>query len=628
MHVVTAVLAFAVAALYLVIAVDVVPRLARVATDPGPVLRTARWGAAAFFLGCAVTHVGIGVGMLRDHEHTGTGRLLLVHVLPHLAQVAGGLTFIVIAQRRLDIRLAPKLVAERLDRRVRRGGLAADVSSTLAGVGLDASAVLAAVTRSVEQELGGTCAAVLPGDAGPPAALQAIHPGRVQRHGGDTRIAAPMRAGDGVVGALTAGRATPYDEDDAAFLQDLADRAGMALANAALHGEVLAGAVSLQRALLPYAVAAPEGVEVAGRYRAAGDHGEVGGDWYDTVALPGGGVALVVGDVEGHDLVAASVMGLVRGAVRAYALEGHPPSVVLERVNDFVFSAGIERLVTLGYAELYTDGRTLTIALAGHPAPLVVPTDGPAAVLDVAPGLPLGVAPGQQWPERTCLLPRGALVVLYTDGLVDRPTSPGDPVAHLLEVAGGARPATAVGVADALLAGAPTSDDVAVLVVRTTTERAPVAQRSLPPQRISAGIARIWVADLLELWTTSGLLPPVAVGSDATEVVQLLLTELVSNAVRHSDGPVGLRAQLLGPCLRIDVSDNSHRMPLLRRPGLGETSGRGLVLVDTLATTWGVDLTEHGKSVWFACDLTAAPAPVGGLDGIDEAALLAAFSDE
>jgi serine phosphatase RsbU (regulator of sigma subunit) len=128
-------------------------------------------------------------------------------------------------------------------------------------------------------------------------------------------------------------------------------------------------ATTLQRALLPQKVLNPPGVAVATRYRGASGHENIGGDWYDTIALPDGALALVIGDVEGHDLTAASVMGLVRGAMRSYALEGHPPSVVVEQVNTFLLSTDIERLVTLAYVQLYPEDRILTATLAGHPAP-------------------------------------------------------------------------------------------------------------------------------------------------------------------------------------------------------------------------------------------------------------------
>jgi hypothetical protein len=179
-------------------------------------------------------------------------------------------------------------------------------------------------------------------------------------------------------------------------------------------------ATTLQAALLPHRLATPDGIATAARYRAAGAYADIGGDWYDTVPLPSGGVALVIGDVEGHDLVAASLMGLVRAAVRSYALEGHAPSVVLERVNRFLATTGTERLVTMAYVEVYPDDRLLTVALAGHPAPLLLPDDGRDARCSTSsPGScwvcqrrPVGGAhPADAAPDRAAALHRRAAAV-------------------------------------------------------------------------------------------------------------------------------------------------------------------------------------------------------------------------
>ena len=626
-----AVLAFAVALLYLVIAVDVVPRLARVATDPGPGLKAARWGAAAFFLGCAATHVGIGVGMLTDHEHTGQTRLLLVHVLPHVAQVAGGITFILIAQRQLDIRLAPRLVAERLDRLVRRGVLAAEVSATLARVGLDAEAVLGAVTASAERELGGSCAVSLA--EGRPAGLAgaAVRTGVAQRSAdgaGDPEVAAPLRAGDGALGALTARRTDPYDDDDVEFLQDLADRAGMALANAALHGEVVAGALSLQHALLPYALTAPAGVEVAARYRAAEDHSDVGGDWYDTIALPGrrrrAGHRRRRGPRPGRRLGdgarAGRRPGVRPGGAPALGRAGAGRRLPGQRRDRAPGHPRVRRAVRRRPDPHGGAGRSPRAAgRAGGRAARPRSTCRPGRRSASRPGT---VAGAHRPAAARCL--RRALHRRAGRG----PGVSQDPATLLDDLTGRCSRRRASSPRRCSPARPPptTSRCWSSGPARRPGRRSP--QRSLPPQRISAGVARIWVADLLALWAASGTLPAAALGPDATDAVPLLLTELVSNAVRHSDAPVGLRAGLAGSCLRIEVGDNSHRMPMLRRPGLAETSGRGLVLVDTLSTSWGVDLTEHGKTVWFEADLSAPPPAAGADDGVDEDALLAAFGED
>lgn len=382
---------------------------------------------------------------------------------------------------------------------------------------------------------------------------------------------------------------------------------------------------TLQRALLPPEITSQQGVLVAARYRAAGVYDRVGGDWYDTVGLPSGGMALVIGDVEGHDLVAASVMGRVRGAVRSYALEGHPPSIVLQQVNAFLLSEGVDRMVTMAYVQLYPDDTVATLASAGHPAPVIVPSGGaPAWSVEDARGPILGLDGAPRWRERTVQLPRDSVLVLYTDGLLRSPGDVGDvpdAIAGLTEaVAGG--PVDRL--ADTLIETAPGRDDAAVLVARLSATSAPPARRTFPAQPISACIARTWLTDLFGLWQTSGVLPGGRDGGSHLETAQLLLTELVSNAVRHSDESFTVRLTLRSGRLRVEVVDSSERMPVMRRAEAAATEGRGLRLVDTMSTAWGAELVEQGKSVWFELDVAAPEGPDGG--GADVEALIAAWA--
>jgi anti-sigma regulatory factor (Ser/Thr protein kinase) len=384
-------------------------------------------------------------------------------------------------------------------------------------------------------------------------------------------------------------------------------------------------ATTLQAALLPQRLATPDGIATAARYRAAGAYADIGGDWYDTVPLPSGGVALVIGDVEGHDLVAASLMGLVRAAVRSYALEGHAPSVVLERVNRFLATTGTERLVTMAYVEVYPDDRLLTVALAGHPAPLLLPDDGKgAALLDLEPGLVLGVASDGRWEERTLLLPPRTALLLYTDGLLEWRRGSGESMEALLEVAGRSAGSDVERLADALLAEAPRDDDVALLVTRLSAEQRAAVERRLPVQPMSLPIARGWLSDVVGVWGRAGQLPAGPSSDDLLDTAQLLLTELLSNALRHSETPILVAAALRDGRLRVDVTDSGHRMPKMREAGPGETAGRGLRLVDSLSAAWGVTPLEHGKRVWFEVD--PAAQPVTG--DADEEALLAAWGDD
>jgi anti-sigma regulatory factor (Ser/Thr protein kinase) len=393
--------------------------------------------------------------------------------------------------------------------------------------------------------------------------------------------------------------------------------------------ELLAAATStattLQAALLPQRLATPEGITVAARYRAAGAYADIGGDWYDTVPLPSGGVALVIGDVEGHDLVAASLMGLVRSAVRSYALEGHAPSVVLKRVNGFLAITGTERLVTMAYVEVYPDDRLLTVALAGHPAPLLIPDDGqePTA-LDLDPGVVLGVFEDGRWTERTLLLPPGAALLLYTDGLPQwHEPSGGDPLQAVLGAARRNAGTDIEALADALLAEAPDEDDIALLLTRLSSPQRVAVERLLPVVPSSLPIARSWLADVLEVWSRAGQVPAGPSSVDLLDTAQLLLTELLSNALRHSETPILVTAALNDGRLRVDVTDSGHRMPKIRHTGPGETAGRGLQLVDSLSSGWGVTPLDRGKRVWFEVDPAAPPVD----DTADEESLLAAWGD-
>jgi anti-sigma regulatory factor (Ser/Thr protein kinase) len=377
---------------------------------------------------------------------------------------------------------------------------------------------------------------------------------------------------------------------------------------------------ALQRALLPSElVTAPE-VSLAARHRTADGADEVWTTWYDTMPLPSGGIALVVGEVEGRDVGAAPLVGLVRGAVRSYALEGHPPSVVLNQANALLCAAGAARTVSLAYVEVYPNDRIVTVAVGGPPTVTVLGPDGTAAApLRPRPGPSLGSAPDTRWQERTVLLDRAALLVLSTGeldtprwGLVPSPRTAGPAERH--------RPDE---VADLAAAAVPPGQALAVVVARVSAGHRPAVSRRLPVHRTSAGVARVWVSDLFAEWRRSGSLADTEATRDLADTAQLLLTELVSNAVRHSDVSIGLHVALDQERLRIEVSDSSHRMPVLRRAGGEDTAGRGLFLVETLSSGWGVELHDEGKTVW--CEL-GLQGPAASAE-LDEEALLAAFGD-
>jgi PAS domain S-box-containing protein len=294
----------------------------------------------------------------------------------------------------------------------------------------------------------------------------------------------PVRARGRVLGALTLMTQHPYGrryaQRDLHLATDIAGRAGLAIDNARLYETEHAAAATLQRSLLPV-VADAAGVQVAARYRAGVDGQQVGGDWYDVLDLPDGALGLAIGDVVGHDLIAAAAMGQLRGVLRSYAWDGGPPGVVLDRCDQLVQGLEMAAMATAVYARLEppeADGhRLLRYANAGHPAPLVLVPDGTLLRLDDHRSPMIGAVrslgrrtgPGRTEAELRC--PPGTLLLLYTDGLTDVSGEDADVRADLLESTVTALPAdtAAEELVDRVLAACSPSrlrDDVALLAVR------------------------------------------------------------------------------------------------------------------------------------------------------------------
>lgn len=354
--------------------------------------------------------------------------------------------------------------------------------------------------------------------------------------------------------------------------------------------------LQLQRALLPSRLPEVEGLPLTARYLPGRKKASVGGDWYDVVELDGGAVALVVGDVAGGDLTATALMAQLSSAVRAYALEGHPPTVVVTRANEFLFALRSDRLATLAYVLVHPAERLVTVVRAGHVPPVLAAPDSDPCFLDGAGGPPLGVRRGEVWRESTSQLPAGSTLVLYTDGLVRDDGSIGTGMGQVLTAIAGGPHRAPEDVADLLARLVPEEapDDAVLLVGQlSAASQGPVSElrRTLPPTPESATVARWLVTDLLRD----------AVEGDTQDTAALLTTELVSNAIRHTRDELVLTVRLAGGRLRVGVSDSSHRRPQLVQVGKRDTSGRGLHLVEALAEQWGVDPDERGlgKTVWF-----------------------------
>jgi anti-sigma regulatory factor (Ser/Thr protein kinase) len=360
--------------------------------------------------------------------------------------------------------------------------------------------------------------------------------------------------------------------------------------------------LQLQRALLPARLPEVDGLPLTARYFPADAPDGIGGDWYDAVPMEGGAVALVVGDVAGADLTAAVLTAQLRGAVRAYTLEGHPPAAVVTRTNEFHLGLDTGRLVTLAYVLVHPAERIITVVRAGHVPPVLAAPHHRPCLLDGATGPPLGVRAGELWREATTQVQPGSALALFTDGLLRDGGQLGTEAGlqRVLDAVGEDPVGSPGQLADTLagLMHAPLPDDTVLLVAHLIGDRAeagPTLRRTLPPTAESASVARWLVNDLLRD----------LVDQDTLDTAALLTTELMSNAIRQTREELVITVRLAGGRMRVGVADSSHRRPQLVQVGSRDTSGRGLHLVEALADRWGVDPDHRGlgKTVWFELDV-------------------------
>lgn len=452
-------------------------------------------------------------------------------------------------------------------------------------------------------------------------------------------LAVPMIAGDRVLGLVQFSRAKGserFGERDAALAAELAARAAVCIDNARLYRREHERALILQRSLLPPGNPEAAGLDIACRYRPGTAATEVGGDWFDVIELPGHRTALVVGDVMGRGLRAAVAMGELRTAVRTLALLDLEPAEVLERLDEIARGLGDVRfsrraggdaddiaevyLATCVYAVYDPVSRRCTIANAGHLPPVLVEAerdrkrvDNPALLLEVPMGVPLGVG-GEPFEQIDMELPDGALLALYTDGLVESRHQPLDEGLHTFRtvVADSDRPLEDV--CDRVFAGIDTldgEDDMALLLARVHgLPRSAVGDWRLPAEPQSVARARELARRQLAAWDLTSL-------ADTTE---LLVSELVTNALRHGAGTIRIRL-LLDHILVCEVWDAGQVQPRRRRARDTDEGGRGLQLVELLSSRWGSRRTPQGKAVWF--ELSKPKAEVRPPDPVE--ALLEAF---
>ncbi|SEF81590.1 PAS domain S-box-containing protein [Actinacidiphila yanglinensis] len=413
----------------------------------------------------------------------------------------------------------------------------------------------------------------------------------------------PLRAHGVVLGLMVAGRTRdrePFDEDDLTLGMELADRAGAALDNARLYIREREGALTLQRSLLPRSLPEPPGVRIAYRYVPGSSGAEVGGDWFDVIPLAGGRLAFVVGDVMGHGLRAAATMGRLRTAVRTLAGLDMAPDELLRRVNelgDDLAQSQVEGwMATAVYAVYDPSTRRCAIAQAGHLPPVLVENQGDpdscnARLLDLPPGVPLGVG-GVRFETTEMDVPDGAVLVLYTDGLVEaRGKDIGLGIDRLRETLCG-RVDSLDDACDELLATMDPDrepDDVALLMARLGGLPAgSTASWTFPAEASAVRLARRRVRDTLTSWGLTAM----------CDVTVLLVSELVTNSLRYAHGPIGVR-MVRGSSLLVEVSDPLPDPPRERVAADDDEGGRGLQLVAGSSRRWGTRHGSLGKTVWF-----------------------------
>ncbi|PRY01651.1 SpoIIE family protein phosphatase [Allonocardiopsis opalescens] len=376
-------------------------------------------------------------------------------------------------------------------------------------------------------------------------------------------------------------------------------------------------ALTLQRSLLLEEPHDPGTLEVATRYvtgsreldddeGADGGQGaeadtmpEVGGDWFDVIPLGVGRTALIIGDVMGRGVRAAAVMGQMRTAVRSYARLDLPPTEILGLLDDLVEEVAPEQFVTCVYAVYDPTERELVYASAGHLPPLLVRPDGSVERLESAKGAPLGVQAGPYVAGRI-RLPIGSTVALYTDGLVEDPgqdiDTGIDSLASLLGESWTELDDECDRVLKRLRSQRHHLDDAALLLFRIPeiAGRRRHSVLKLPAERASAGNARDFTAGALREW---------AIPQSTVDDVVLVVSELVSNALRHAGSPVELHLRHENGQIHLDVRDNNGDLPRQRPRESLEENGRGLQIVGMLGQRWGARRTEAGKSVW--CEFAA-----------------------
>jgi PAS domain S-box-containing protein len=428
----------------------------------------------------------------------------------------------------------------------------------------------------------------------------------------------PVRARGITLGITTffrRDREDPFDEEDLTLAEEFVGRAALCLDNARRYTRERDAALVLQRNLLPHRFPEQNAVEVSACYRPADELTGLAGDWFDVIPLSGARVALVVGEVTGHGIDGAAAMGRLRAAVQTLADLDLPPEEVLAHLDDLVSRAAREEgtgadtltsgMQAVGASCLYVvydpvSGRC-AMAAAGHPAPAVIAPDDTVTFADLPRGPALGVA-GLPFESVEFTLEEGSVLALHTDGLIATPRTGRDPDAgrerlryalasHHQPLDGLCRT-----IVDDLVPSRP-YDDVALLMARTRRLGAEqVATWDLSTDPAMVAEARKAATQQLTAW---GL-------DELAFTTELVVSELVTNAIRYSSGPVRLRL-ITEQALICEVSDGGATAPHLRHPKTTDEGGRGLFLISQFTRRWGTRYTPEGKVIWAEQSLTPSP---------------------
>lgn len=481
-----------------------------------------------------------------------------------------------------------------------------------------------------------------------------------QRFGRISWAFLPLVVAGRTMGAWMAAFKHPvsFSPDERSVLTTVARMLAQALQRAGVAESERELTTGLQRSMMPQLGPEIPGMAIAARYVPTGGGLQVGGDWYDMIPLPSGRFALVIGDVQGHDVRAAGLMGQLRIAVRAYASEGHRPDAVLSRASRFL--AGLcstqeqegdsdeteedpdfqsPRFATCLYVECDPQTGLLEVARAGHPDPAIRMTDGTVLMRPTAGGLPLGIVPDTDYPTTRFTLEPGETMMLCTDGLIETGGHDLDTgwarLRAILESethdAQSLEPRHLERMADLLVQAVhgPSShhttgpladrreDDIAVVLLcregagcgcdtpllhpGRPARRTMLTVAQAEPERVS-GVRR-QIRELLHDWADP----------EQVDSAVLMVSEMVTNVLVHTDGDALLMAEAVGELgarrLRIEVADASDELPHKRHPGEMASSGRGVLLLEMLADDWGVDPRGEGKSTWFELNERSKPEP-------------------